>query len=369
MSISPKNSQRGFTLVELLVVIAIIGILVGLLLPAVQAAREAARRATCQNNIRQVMLAATNYQSAQQRFPGGASSSVGQTVGSNIFGASLFVDLLPYLEQTALFENIKTEFAGGGSPLLPDATPSPADIQQSMLICASASQTDGGDDLTGGEFSSHYVGISGPGVADVDGGGIDVRVVGTDANTPLADPIGLDGVFSPFSNDRVVRMRNPAVGALCSAYVAGSNAPGTSFRGYKNNKSVTFSDIGDGSSNTFAFAEFSGGEDKVNNYTPLRGSWAVGAMGFLGQNASGAPNGFFVPTQTYQVKTVTFALNSKNPAHYNNFINSAPINSSHPGGVNMARADGSVSYVADDIELNSLLFLCGVDDGQVINDF
>lgn len=63
------RKSAGFTLVELLVVIAIIGVLVGLLLPAVQAAREAARRSSCQNNMRQIGLAALNYESTYGSFP------------------------------------------------------------------------------------------------------------------------------------------------------------------------------------------------------------------------------------------------------------------------------------------------------------
>jgi len=141
------------------------------------------------------------------------------------------------------------------------------------------------------------------------------------------------------------------------------NAIGSKFRGFKNKKAVSFSDIGDGASNTFAVSEFSGGENKVANFAPRRASWSVGAAGAF------VANGFFVPSFTYQTKSISFPINSSNPAHYNQFVNSAPLNSSHSGGINTARADGSVSFVDDTIDLQLLMYLSGIDDGRVVSEF
>lgn len=99
--------RQGFTLVELLVVIAIIGILVGLLLPAVQAAREAARRMQCSNNLKQLGLALHNYESAFKTLPYGSSWPNGPSVSWRRFSG--FIAMLPYIEQTPLFEQISAD--------------------------------------------------------------------------------------------------------------------------------------------------------------------------------------------------------------------------------------------------------------------
>jgi prepilin-type N-terminal cleavage/methylation domain-containing protein/prepilin-type processing-associated H-X9-DG protein len=106
-SMQIRNKRAGFTLVELLVVIAIIGTLIGILLPAVQAARESARRSKCSNDMKQATLACLLFNDAKRRFPRGegepiyisATRTKGETYG-------IFATLLPFVEQTALFDRI-----------------------------------------------------------------------------------------------------------------------------------------------------------------------------------------------------------------------------------------------------------------------
>ena len=120
------KKRHGFTLIELLVTLGIIGVLVSLTLPAVQSARESARRTLCANNLRQLGMALHNYESEWGIFPPAPMAYRGNLKPVDWLSYfSAQTGLLTQLEQVSLYNSINfsvstgylSQIASGGANL------------------------------------------------------------------------------------------------------------------------------------------------------------------------------------------------------------------------------------------------------------
>jgi prepilin-type N-terminal cleavage/methylation domain-containing protein len=188
----PRHQKLAFTLVELLVVIAIIGVLVSLLLPAVNAAREAARRTQCINNVRQLALAAINYESSKKAFPPGRKfpdwalqrpdgtlTHISTTSFQGVNASdpqtrtgfySVHTWLLPFMEEQGIYDKIDftkpivKRLTQSGTPINPSYTA--YTLAGALFICPSCPNT--GVKVSENNYranfggSTPYAGVRGP---------------------------------------------------------------------------------------------------------------------------------------------------------------------------------------------------------------
>ena len=136
-----NTKKRAFTLVELLVVIAIIGVLVALLLPAVQASREAARNMQCKSHLKQLGIAAHNYLSTHNKFPGYGGEHLEGIAGARLrAGKDYFPDLYQKLGVNAICQTLTFMESGAAVEVFTEwtnADGAPKDIPRMLNVITS----------------------------------------------------------------------------------------------------------------------------------------------------------------------------------------------------------------------------------------
>lgn len=310
---SVTRLRSGFTLVELLVVIAIIGVLVALLLPAVQSARESARRSQCSSQLKQHALSAHNFHDVQGTLPPMAAPAANLAITvppkyRGVIGFTLFNWLLPYIEQQPMYDksnmNVGTNVGNG------------ALFQQVIKIHLCPSETS-----------------SPSGKGATTNGGANAWAVGNYA-----------GNYYVFGNPR---------GGTAAELCEGDNS---------------FAYLIDGLSNTLMMTErygtcgSSGDPNSASTYGNLwSDSNSVWRPVICVNTSSQVPavlpaNGAYPACRMFQSQP-----------HWNRACDSSRAQSPHPGGIQVAMADGSVRTITASIADTLWAAVCDPVDGATLN--
>jgi prepilin-type N-terminal cleavage/methylation domain-containing protein len=338
-----RRHHPGFTLVELLVVVAIIGTLVGLLLPAVQSAREAARRSACGNNVRQLAIAAHNYQTARSAFPPSMLHTPGTTFVSNNGSWAIHGRILPYLEETAMASKLNLEQAWDDGFTTVDLTKNWGTVKDARIgsfFCPSESNLVSRTKARSGAevpyVFPHTYGFN----------------VGTWFVYDPATGQGGDGAFHPNSRFTPAHFTDGLSKTLCIAevkaftpYVRNTTDPGSSYPAQ--------SPPTDAAAIVGLATGMSAGDTKLGpalNDNTGHTEWPDGRVHHSGFTTTLPPN-TRVPYQSGSI-TYDFDYNSRQEGSSATAKTFAAITarSYHGGFVTVAMMDGSTAVVADSIE-------------------
>ena len=297
--------RKAFTLIELLVVIAIIGVLVGLLLPAVQQAREAARRLNCQNKFKQAALAYANQASSNNN----KFAPLAVNVDARNCGWGLF--LLPFIERSNLhdqysfdapffFENLDYGIENKGV----------SNTRIEDFLCPSSPEPSGPYTFSGfGLPMTAYVSDMSP-------------IVRVDPN--LMTYLGKTAEASQLAGCLKAVPRDDSSDGLTS-----------------------YAEIVDGTSNTALLVEIAG-KDMVWQSGTDTGNQISAAYGGLG--------GWADTTSGNSKLTGSLPNGTSGPGACGvNCSNDLGLYSFHPGGANVAFVDGSVQFINEKIDIETLI--------------
>lgn len=369
MKILLRSPPSAFTLVELLVVIAIIGTLVGLLLPAVQSARESSRRTTCSNNLKQIGLAAQNYDSARKSLPPavlydstytGSDGYYSQNVGPN-----WAIFLLPYLEQDATFASIAAAVFDYQAAVVRNASPAGSNAWAQVRGVAIATYRCPTDIV--GEPWSGRTNVLGASTYN-DGWARGNYAANGGVGTWSAVNNGCAGLqrVSTVWLERTGQTYGKVAGSSCAVVDMGSNAKGSGNGPLSvNNSSKSIAKIStlDGSSKTILFDEL-----RIGTRQDPRGTWALGMPGASitaangidttapGPNYSGTGLGDMVHGGINDVASGMSCRNTTTSQQ-------AGAKSLHPNGVQASYADGSVRFITNVISQGTWSRIHSVNDG------
>jgi prepilin-type processing-associated H-X9-DG protein len=301
------------TLVELLVVIAIIGFLVAVLLPAIQAARESARRAACLNNMRQLGLASLNYHDVKKQFPIGVRHSI-NIAGRPTLGTNLWVELLPYMEENNLAQKWDHDDNRNNGAVGRNATQ--AQVIKTLLCPSDLLEPV--SEYRGSAFAPWDRGFYG---MSSYGGNAGKRSVPTDGQTR-------DGIF----------------------YL---------------DSSVRLAEISDGASKTLLVGERYHHDPEFDRFVArLTPPFSLGEIGMWGYVA-------WKPASSQVLLSTPVPINYQFPSGGDNperWDRGCAFGSGHPGGANLAFADGSARFVADEFPLELLRAQSTRDGKEVVED-
>jgi prepilin-type N-terminal cleavage/methylation domain-containing protein/prepilin-type processing-associated H-X9-DG protein len=367
--------RQGFTLIELLVVIGIITVLISLLVPAVQKVRDSAMRLACSHNLKQVVLAAHNYNDTYEQLPPGcyipwAQDGFQDTQDITLpFGPNWAVYLLPFIEQSPLFESANVQKYPGTNVAV-NLTNYPTYDRSWRVVRGVQIRTY----LCPADAAHNRIPYNDP-------SGVDCPAETGWARGNYAATCGFTD-SDHTTNDSDALTNNPFDGDPTDGVNPyGVNVPipkGPIFYFSTTGRGCYLHEITDGTSNTIMFNEVRAG---INALDP-RGTWALGHPGAslteAGRNYNPTPNNTLDSPdgQTYGdelqncYKFWYYGLGAHDgmgcfPNTSGDQMNSAMARSLHANGVNAAFADGSVRFIKNSIDQYTWCILQSKDDGQV----